>query len=67
MIKFTDAEANWRGNDVIIAYKETAAGNEVVGKHYVHSGLSWNYPTQIRYHATMEEWKKNAREEKAIY
>ena len=34
-------------------------GEQLLGKHYHSTGLSWNMPTQIRYTATLEEWKEN--------
>lgn len=52
------------GDKLTIALSDT---NEILGKHYHESGLSWNLPTQVRYDATFEEWKRNVLEFREIW
>ena len=54
-------------NNVVIAYFENSYGEPILaGKHFVNSGLSWNLPSRVRYTATLEEWKDNAKNRKYI-
>ena len=67
-IKFTEPASNWRDNELIVAYYETPdGGKQIAGKHYLKIGLSWNLPTKVRYKATVDEWKDNAVNKRAIY